>query len=70
MSDDLMFYEEKPLPAGVQSGYVVYQTGDGKAVEVADAALLHDGEGGGTLAVDNSTWRSGEITTDVCGEPE
>lgn len=66
MSDvpDLDFYAEppwEPKPAGVQSGYLVIRCGDEMTAEVADMALIHDGEGNAVPQIEHGTWRHVEI---------
>lgn len=64
---DLTYYAEppwEPIPAGVQKGYLVVRNGDEATTEVADMALIHDGEGHAVGQIDHSTWRRAEIVDD------
>lgn len=46
---------EEPPAAGVSNGYVVLRNGD--EADVAEAALLHDGDGGASVQIDHTTWK-------------
>jgi hypothetical protein len=61
---DLTFYAEPqhPKPAGVSPGYLVIRRGG--SAEVANMAMLHDGEGNAVGQIDHSTWRHAEIVED------
>jgi hypothetical protein len=58
-TDDLTFYASpwEPKAAGVQKGYLVLRYGDSAEAEVADMALLHDGDGRAVGQIEQDTWR-------------
>lgn len=55
---DLTYYREpdEPRPAGVSPGYLVLRSGG--VTEVANFAMIHDGEGRWVGDVDQDSWRT------------
>ena len=60
---DLTFYREEQRPAGVSPGYLVLSR-FGQAVEVANIAMLHDGEGNWVGDIEPDSWRRVELEGD------